>query len=242
MKLNPLYIFITLAILCSKFSFAQINAGSLIIIHNSTTTELNALTPEIGHIAFDTTLDRVVEYTSTGWKEILTEENIHVGYFILDRPIGATTTTTVSQSVVDIPFKPKKIKFKALTNIDTFSLNERNGDDSTNTERLQNAFGFMYGYASELSTSTITQGVSYVGASGSSLNSISRYSSNTESIGLRYSNKDGINLGLISASVTSLDTYGFTLNVTHTLGVSGHSDRDDDILSQDLIVFYTAYK
>ncbi len=50
---------------------SQIDSESLISVPKVTTIELNAIispTPQIGSLAFDTDKDRLVEYTSTGWK------------------------------------------------------------------------------------------------------------------------------------------------------------------------------
>lgn len=67
-------------------------------------------------------------------------------------------------------------------------------------------------------------------------------------MGLRYANQDSDNMGVISAVLDefgdiSVEGYnGFTLDITYTLGTSGNTNRDNDILNEDLIVLYTAYK
>lgn len=227
------------------FTFSQINANSLILTHKGTTAELNAITPQIGNIAYDTTEDRLVEYTSTGWKIMLIEENTAVGYFIITNSVSATTTTTMEQIVTGLPFEPSQITFSANPNVESFGLNDRDSEteagNGTNTPRLQNTFGTMHGFARN-DSGTTNQAVIYVGGSASSINSISRYSSDTECIGLRYSNNNGNNLGVISATITSFDTNGFTLDVTYTLGTTGNADRNNDIMDENVIVMYSVYR
>lgn len=68
----------------------------------------------------------------------------------------------------------------------------------------------------------------YVGGSGNSINDISRFSSSSHCIGIRYSNQNGNSLGITSASIVSFDNDGFTINV----------DRHAD----NLVVIFEAYK
>ena len=68
----------------------------------------------------------------------------------------------------------------------------------------------------------------YVGGNGNSINDISRFSSNSSCIGIRYSNQNGDNLGVTSASLASFNSNGFTINV------GSHADN--------LVVIYQAYK
>jgi len=99
----------------------------------------------------------------------------------------------------------------------------------------------MNGFARS-GASGLSQAVIYSGGSGSSINNISRYSNDAQCIGLRYTDNDGDNLGVIAAALTSFNTSGFVLNVTYTLGTSGPASRQDDILTQNVIVMYTAYE
>ncbi len=73
-----------------------------------------------------------------------------------------------------------------------------------------------------------TQQVIYVGGSGSSINDISRYASSSHCIGIRYSNNNGDNLGLTSASFVSFNPTGFTINV--------------DNRTENILVIFTAYE
>ncbi len=236
-------IILLLIFLSIKFNlFAQIDSESVMSIPRATTAELNAITsptPQIGSIAFDTDKDRLVEYTSTGWTEITTERNVYTGFFIINAP-GGTTATSFSQSINSLPFQPSQITFVTHANIESFGINSNN-DIGNNTATLANSFGTMNGFARN-DSGTISQAVIYIGGSGTSINNISRYSSNNQCLGLRYGDQNAVNLGLISASLTSFDTNGFTLNIDYVLGLSGNINRDNDILDESLIVFYTAYK
>lgn len=239
MKITIPFIFL---FICTYIANSQIDANNLISFPNATTTELDAITsptPQLGSVAFDTTKDRLVEYTSSGWKEIITERNVYVGFFTISAP-GGTTATTFRQEIVDIPFQPSQIQFTAHANIESFGIDSA-GSDGLNTATLQNAFGTMNGIARDNGT-TITQATIYIGGSGSSINSISRYSSNTECIGLRYGNQNAVSMGKITGDLFSFDSNGFTLDISYTLGSSGNTNRDNDILNESLIVFYTAYK
>jgi hypothetical protein len=74
--------------------------------------------------------------------------------------------------------------------------------------------------------------------SGQSINNISRFSSSSNCIGLRYGNQDAANLGKITASMTSFNANGFTLNVKYTAAASGNTA----VLGENVIVLFTAYK
>ncbi len=239
MKKTITFIFI----IYSFFSFGQIDANSLFSVPRATTAELNAITapaPQLGSLAFDTDKDRLVEYTSTGWQEILTDSNVYVGSFIIDAP-GGTTATSYEEIVVGLPFEPSQITFVAHANIEAFGV-DGISSAGTNTATLQNSFGTGNGFAREDSGS-IVQSTIYVGGSGSSINSISRYSSNSQCIGLRYGNQDGVDMGKITGVLDSFNSPGgFTITFSYSLGVSGNADRDNDILDESVVVLYTAYK
>ncbi len=235
-------IILHILILLNISAFAQIDADALMAVPVGTTAELNGIispTPQIGSLAFDTDRDRLVQYTSTGWIEVVSEKNVYTGFFIINAP-GGTTASNFNQSINTLPFRPNQVTFVAHANIESFGINSNN-DVGNNTATLANSFGTMNGFARDDSGS-ISQAVIYVGGSGSSINNISRYSSNAQCIGLRYGDQNSVNLGVISASLTSFDTNGFTINIDYTLGLSGNTDRDNDILNESLVVLYTAYK
>lgn len=128
---------------------------------------------------------------------------VHMGKFI----VSGTGAITVS----GLPFQPSQIKFTAYANVETYNLNSDNGVGNNNSS-IANAFGSMSGFATNYS-SVIDQQTIYVGGSGNSINDISRYASSSHCIGMRYANQNGDNLGITSASISSFNPNGFTLNV-----------------------------
>ncbi|WP_435263336.1 hypothetical protein [Tenacibaculum sp. nBUS_03] len=204
-------------------AFAQIDENSLISLPRATTIELNNITtPSLGSLAFDTSKDRVVEYTGSGWQEMLTSSNVYLGAFII--------SSSGSQTITGIPFSPSSISFSAHANIESLNINSDN-DVGNNNTGLNNSFGTMTGFARN-DSGTIVQQVIYVGGSGNSINDISRYASSSNCVGIRYGNQNGDNLGIVSASMTSFNTNGFTINVSKT-GTAG---------SENLVVLFSAYK
>ncbi|WAC01742.1 hypothetical protein N7U66_17870 [Lacinutrix neustonica] len=55
-----------------------------------------------------------------------------------------------------------------------------------------------------------------------------RYASNTHCVGIRYSNDNGDNLGITSATISSFNSNGFTLNI------DSHAD--------DVVILFEAYR
>ncbi|CAM1344196.1 hypothetical protein [Tenacibaculum amylolyticum] len=218
------YFYILLLISTINVS-AQIDASSLLSAPRATTAELNAITspaPQLGSIAFDTDRDRLVEYTSGGWREILTDGNVYVGAFII--------SSSGNQNITGVPFEPSQITFVAHANVESLNLNSDNGVGNNNTG-INNSYGTMNGFARD-NGGPITQQVIYVGGSGNSINDISRYASSSNCIGLRYGNQNGDNLGIINASLTSFNSDGFTINVA----------RSGNATSEGVVVIFTAYK
>lgn len=229
-------------------SYGQIDSNSLISIPRATTVELDAITtpdPKIGSIAFDTTKDRLVEYTSTGWVEMLTDNNVYVGSFIISAPTG-TINTSFDVEINSLPFKPSQVTFVAHANVETLTV-DGTSSAGLNSATLQNAFGTCNGFARD-DAAGIVQSTIYIGGSGSSINGISRYSSGLQCLGLRYSDQNGNDMGKITGDLTEFgdindDGYnGFTINVSYSLGISGNVNRDNDIMEESLVVLYTAYK
>lgn len=171
---------------------------------------------------------------------------VYSGFFIIDNTT-LTSTGTYAQLISGFPFQPSQVTFVAHPNIGSFDLNEDNALPDTpnanidnNTALLENTFGTMNGFAR--AGTPINQAVIFSGGSGSSINNISRYSNDQQCIGIRYTNNNGNNLGIISAVLSSFNTNGFNLNITYTLGTTGNAAQQDDILDESLIVLFTAYK
>ncbi len=136
-------------------------------------------------------------------------------------------TGTGSIDIEGIPFEPSAVTFTAYANVETPNINSDNGTGN-NVNTLPNAFGSMKGFARKDGATSITEQVIYVGGHGDSINDISRYASSSHSIGLRYGNRNGDLLGLTTATVTSFNTDGFTINT--------------DNYSDGIVVIYEAYR
>jgi|GEM_PF-1742348 len=138
----------------------------------------------------------------------------YIGHFII--------SATGNQTITGLPFQPSQISFQAYPNVESENINADNGLGNNNNG-FNNSFGSMTGYVRGT-----TQQVIYVGGSGSSINDISRYASSSHCIGIRYSNNNGDNLGLTSASFVSFNPTGFTVNV--------------DNRTENILVIFTAYE
>lgn len=172
---------------------------------------------------------------------------IYTGHLIVNGP-GGLVDANFNQVITGIPFKPLQVTFSAVPNIE--DLNTSGNGGALNTKRLHNTFGSMSGYArsDNAVVPTITQVVVFSGASASSVNSKSRYSSDQYCIGIRYTNQNGEDLGRIRASTTSFNNDGFTLSIFYTLGTGTVGtpteiiDRNNDVLDEKLVVLFTAYR
>jgi len=120
-------------------------------------------------------------------------------------------SATGSIDIDEVPFEPSAVTFTAYANVETPNINSDNAVGNNNNG-IANAHGSMKGFARKDGATSITEQVIYNGGSGNSINDISRYASSSHSIGLRYSNQNGDNLGLTTATVTSFNTDGFTIN------------------------------
>jgi hypothetical protein len=153
------------------------------------------------------------------WIQLVTnEKQVYTGKF----RITASGNTTIA----GLPFEPKSIEFKAYANVENYNVNSDNSVGNNNNG-FQNYFGYMHGYCNQ-NSGTIEQQLISGGANANSVNDHSRYASDNKCIGIRYANQNGDSLGLTSASLTSFNTDGFTLNV--------------DNFTEGLVVIYTAYK
>ncbi|CAM1371507.1 conserved exported hypothetical protein [Tenacibaculum litopenaei] len=233
-----LYITFLLAVFTT--TLAQIDENALVSLPRATTTELNAITtPQLGSLAYDTDKNRVVQYTNAGWSDFLTARNVYVGAF--------TINAAGNQDITGLPFQPSQITFVAHANVESLNINSDNGTGN-NDRGIPNSFGTMNGFARD-DSGTIVQQVIYVGGHGNSINDITRYASSSNCIGLRYGDQNGNSLGRITASLSSFNTDGFTVNVTYTNGTvtanNGNPIVDvqpDDVLGEGIVVLFTAYR
>lgn len=180
-----------------------------LLIPRLTTGDRNTITtPANGLLIFNTTINNFEYNAGTPGTPVWTPFSAsptYIGKFII--------TGTGSQTISGLPFQPTSIKFSAHANVESYNINADNGIGNNNGT-FQNAFGSMQGFATNYSGS-IQEQVIYIGGSGNSINDISRYSSNSRSIGIRYSNQNGDSLGLTTARVTNFNSDGFTINVTN---------------------------
>lgn len=178
---------------------------------------------------------------------------VDVGHFIISYTDHSTTKE------ITLPFKPSKITFVAHANIGDVNINSGNdvpdfwSGNHNNAAGVHNTFGTMNGYAKTTSSGTIEQQVIFIGGHGNSINDISRYASNINCIGLRFTEQNGGNTGIIRASLASFfetpTNQGFRINVTYD---DGEIDIDrpnpkldifpEHIQTRSVLVMYTAYR
>ena len=218
-----------------------VTSGQLVKIHNATTAQINGLTGvEEGMLVYDTDENTIYVYTSPdGWVPFQLAPNVYVGSFII--------SSAGAQSITGLPFKPSSITFTAHSNIEATDIDNDNGVGN-NTRGLQNSFGNMTGFARDNGAS-ITQQVIYSGGHGNSINDITRYASSSNCIGMRFSHQNGDDLGKITASLTSFDADGFTINSAYANGTLNEPNANPilnivptEVLGESIVVIYTAYR
>lgn len=216
-----------------------------VLVPRLTTTQINNITnPANGLLVFNVTTDSFVfnsgSTSSPIWSNISSNPTVSTdsGNIISSGSdsgayLGSTTymgkfiiSGTGNQTITGLPFKPSQIKFTAYANVESYNINADNGVGNNNNT-YQNTFGSMSGFATNYSN-VINQQVIFNGGSGNSINDISRYASSSQAIGIRYCNQNGDSQGLTAASVTSFNTYGFTINVSHH--------------TENIVVLFEAYR
>ncbi|MDP2527674.1 hypothetical protein [Maribacter dokdonensis] len=196
------YILYSIIFLTGVISNAQLESGLLLGLTNATTTDINATTDAAkGSLVFNTDTNQVYVFDGTSWNQ-MGQKTTYTGTF---RISGSGTL-----SVSGIPFQPTSVSFVAYANVEDFNIDSDNGTRNNETG-LPNAYGSMKGFARD-DNGSITEQVIFNGGSGNSINDISRYASDSHSIGVRYANQNGDKLGLTSATVTAFTSTGFTLN------------------------------
>jgi hypothetical protein len=236
-KLLPVLVFLFPLLL-----FGQVpDAGQLLGLISVTSAEKNAIVgPTDGMILYDTDETTIYSYSVVyGWQKHEIGPSVYVGSFIINGD--------GNHVVSGIPFKPSQITFTAHANIEDINIDSDNGVGN-NTQGLQNSFGSMTGFARD-DNGTTAQQVIFSGGHGNSINDISRYSSSSHCIGIRFGHQNGDDLGKILASFTSFDTNGFTINAEYldgTLTGAGTTTTNtfepSDVDNETLLVLYTAYR
>lgn len=196
------YILYSIIFLTGVIANAQLESGLLFGLTNATTADINATTDAAkGSLVFNTDTNQVYVFDGTSWNQ-MGQKTTYTGTF---RISGSGTL-----SVSGIPFQPTSVSFVAYANVEDFNLDSDNGTRNNETG-LPNAYGSMKGFARD-DNGSITEQVIFNGGSGNSINDISRYASDSHSIGVRYANQNGDKLGLTTATVTAFTSTGFTLN------------------------------
>lgn len=245
---------LTLALIASLAINAQEvrvidNKGTLETIRNNqvTTAAVAPVSPLEGDVWFDTNGTTTVTKTFDGTNWIAETANVYTGFFIVS---SASPVVTIS----GIPFQPSQVTFVAHANVETLDLNsDANGEDAVNNNvrGINNSFGTMNGFARLNNDASISQQVIYIGGHANSINDISRFSSSSNCLGLRYGDQNGRNLGVITGALTAFSTDGFSITVTYTNGVVtsniGNPNpalivQPSDVQDEDVVVLYTAYK
>ncbi|MEP2687711.1 hypothetical protein [Maribacter dokdonensis] len=196
------YILYSIIFLTGVIANAQLESGLLLGLTNATTADINATTDAAkGSLVFNTDTNQVYVFDGTSWNQ-MGQKTTYTGTF---RISGSGTL-----SVSGIPFQPTSVSFVAYANVEDFNIDSDNGTRNNETG-LPNAYGSMKGFARD-DNGSITEQVIFNGGSGNSINDISRYASDSHSIGVRYANQNGDKLGLTTATVTAFTSTGFTLN------------------------------
>ncbi len=223
-------------------AYGQIpNSQLLLQLHKVTTAEKQGITgTEEGMMVYDTDKEAAYVYSTThGWQEQLKSANVYVGSFII--------STSGAQTITGLPFKPSSVTFEAMANIEKNNIDADNAI-ANNATNIYNAGGIMKGFARDDNGTTVQQ-VIYGGYSGNSINDISRYASDANCIGIRYSHQNGNDLGKILSSMKSFNSDGFTLSNTYvagTLTVNTNNPATNidpaAVKNESIVVIFTAYQ
>jgi hypothetical protein len=244
--LKSSYFFFAISFFTMTFANAQNvrvvdNKGTINTIRNTrVTSNSNQPTGSIeGDVWINTSTSEVKIYDNNGEFVTIGSPAAYTGSFIITAPNGGNKQ--FSKEIKNLPFLPSQITFVAYTNIENFNTDGSN-QGGRNDNTIQNTAGTMNGFVRK-DGANFVQNVIFIAAHGNSINDISRYSSDEHCLGLRYTNQNGNNLGIINAALTSFDTtvdsFGFTLNVGY---IKGPATSNTDIFNENLVVLYTAYK
>lgn len=218
-------------------------------LESATQAEIDANmggTPQNGMMVYNTTDNKVYYYDGTAW---INNPNPTVStdvgnQIVLGTDGGAYLGSTVftgsfvisangNKIIAGLPFKPSQITFVAQANIESINIDTGSVDADANIDVFT---GSMNGFARKDSASTAQQ-VMFTGHSGREtgspyVNHTSKYASDANCIAIRYGDEEGAKIGMLTASLTSFNNDGFTINVT----------RDNAATSENLLVLFTAHK
>jgi len=220
-------LFILLFLFFTSVTHAQLAGDEVLQLHSDTTVEMNAMSnPQTGHIIHNSTTNTLWYYDGTNWVETSkVGPTVYTGSFIIN--------ANGNQAITGLPFQPSQITFMAHANIEAVNVDIGSSNSDT---RVNLFWGSMNGFA-RINNGNTTQQVIFIGQNGREtgspyINNISKYASNSNCIAIRYANENGTKIGLLTASLTSFNNNGFTINVS----------RNNNATSENLVVLYTAYK
>lgn len=235
--------------LVSISNYAQLGIDEVMGVPTGVTSDTSLAPDEPGAIFYNTETKELLIFNGDSWVNTSSSSpTVYTGYFIIEGPGGSTKATkTFIKSIDEVPFKPSQVTFTAYANIESETINDDNGESSpsggNNNTGMSNAFGTMQGFVRENDDDSIDQQVIYVGGSGNSINDISRFSSPSHCIGLRYSNQNGNNFGIINGSYLEFNDDGFDITINYIVGSESNSTVErSDFKDEDVLVMFTAYK
>ena len=212
-------------LIASHFMFwiasSQLDPNTLLRLPIANDTDINLTTPASGSVVYSLDTNQMYIYTGSGYETISSGPQVYVGSFQI--------SATGNLDITGLPFQPSSIIFTAYANIETTDINDDNDaiPDADNDNTLANSFGSMKGYARD-DGATISEQVICNGGNGNSINDISRYASSSHCIGVRYGNQNGDQVGLTTATLSSFNADGFTINT--------------DNFSDGLLVIFEAHR
>ena len=212
-------------LIASLFMFwiasSQLDPNTLLRLPIANDTDINLTTPASGSVVYSLDTNQMYIYTGSGYETISSGPQVYVGSFQI--------SATGNLDITGLPFQPSSIIFTAYANIETTDINDDNDaiPDADNDNTLANSFGSMKGYARD-DGATISEQVICNGGNGNSINDISRYASSSHCIGVRYGNQNGDQVGLTTATLSSFNADGFTINT--------------DNFSDGLLVIFEAHR
>ena len=182
-------------------------------------------------------------WQNSQWNQLLSEttKQIHFGKILV--------TNAGTEAVTGVGFTPSAVEFVAMNRIQDFNTTYRS--DGNNTNDIRMAGGTTFGYAQN-NGGTIDQQVISNAFSGSSINNIGTFASNTHCIAAYFVNNNGQAIhdngtasggsedqdGLIRATLQSFDSDGFTLNFDRFLSPTTASPNR----TNQIVILYKAYK
>lgn len=183
-------------------------------------------------------------WQNSRWNMVLSnsQSQIYIG--------KAQVSAAGNLAITGVGFTPSTVEFIAINRVQNYNDGAYRSD-SNNSNDIRMAAGFTTGYAKNTS-GTIEQQVIATSHSGSSLNNIGTYSSNSHCVVAFFVNNNGEPIhdngtatggtdaqgGLIRASLQSFDTDGFTLNFDRFLApAAGTPDRTNQI-----VIIFKAYR